>query len=197
MSAPVSNTALAEAGCGAVPAGGAPEGGRDCALFEGRDAKGRARPVQRIAAAVVATVAVGLLPGAFPHSAAADSARSAPSAETSGPETSGPSEPVLPESGFSDLVLHDSIEEPGTWRYRFVLPDLGGPGREMEALSATMQALCERVVLPRIAGRAQDGDSVVVTLMDKPVEFGTTAPGTTQFFEAYRIEDTRCIWEFF
>ena len=164
MMGPVSNTAPAEAGCGAVPAGGAPNGGRDCALIPG---------------IVLAAALLAALPSG--------AARAAGDA-------------VLPESGYDDLVFHDTIpreDDTAPWRFRFVLPDLGGPGRSFDDVSATMMALCERVVVPRLGDRAGEGDRVVVTLMREPVDFGSTDPQSVQFFEAYRLEDGRCIWEFF
>ncbi|GGB22250.1 DUF6497 family protein [Allosediminivita pacifica] len=164
MIRPASNTAPAEAGCGAVPAGGAPAGGRDCALIPGF---------------ILAAVLVAALP---PATARAEG------------------EAVLPESGYDDLALHDTIpreDDTAPWRFRFVLPDLGDPGHSFDDVSATMMALCERVVVPRLGDRAGEGDRIVVTLMREPVDFGSTDPQSVQFFEAYRLEDGRCIWEFF
>ena len=36
---------------------------------------------------------------------------------------------------------------------------------------------------------------VIVSMSDRPTEFGAAVPEATQFFEAYRIEKGVCIWE--
>ncbi|MEL7115338.1 MAG: DUF6497 family protein [Pseudomonadota bacterium] len=84
-------------------------------------------------------------------------------------------------------------------RYRFVAPGLAGLERALtvEEIAQEMDMLCATVVLPEVAAVPDLPDEVVITLMDRPVAFGTPAPDATQYFEAYRIVDGTCVWEGF
>ena len=46
-----------------------------------------------------------------------------------------------------------------------------------------------------VANMHPQPEQIVISLMDRLVDFGATNPDATQFFEAYRIEDGTCIWE--
>lgn len=92
-------------------------------------------------------------------------------------------------------------ERPGeVWvRFRFIAPQIGeGAGLvAYEASSQDMDYLCEYLVLPYLAQYALDAARVVISLSDRPVPFGAADPDATQYFDAYRPEDTGCIWEAF
>jgi len=92
-------------------------------------------------------------------------------------------------------------EAPGElWaRFRFVAPaitrdtgsvnyDLAGPD---------MDHLCDALALPYLASHSIAPARVVISLMDRPVTFGAQDPAATQFFETYRTQGARCIWEEF
>ena len=92
-------------------------------------------------------------------------------------------------------------EAPGElWaRFRFIAPaitretgsvsyDLAGPD---------MDHLCDELALPYLANHQIVPVRVVISLMDRPVDFGVQDPTATQFFETYRPEDARCVWEEF
>lgn len=114
------------------------------------------------------------------------------SAEASLPVPSG--QPV-----YLDNVLVD--ENPGElWlRFRFVAPNIGQTvGRVGYDVSAVdMDHLCETLAVPYVAQRELLPARVVISLSDTAVTFGESAPGVTQFFEAYRLENASCIWEEF
>lgn len=87
-----------------------------------------------------------------------------------------------------------------TWvRFRFVAPRIGdGPGEvTYDIAAADMEHLCQYLVLPYLAKYALEPARVVISLSDRPVPFGTSDPQATQYFEAFRPEATRCIWEDF
>jgi hypothetical protein len=58
-----------------------------------------------------------------------------------------------------------------------------------------MTHLCEVLALPYIAEYALTGDVIVISLADRATEFGVADRDAIQFFEAYRVQDGRCIWE--
>ncbi|WP_306446833.1 DUF6497 family protein [Falsiruegeria mediterranea] len=100
---------------------------------------------------------------------------------------------------YLDNVLLD--ENPGElWlRFRFVAPKIGQTvGRVGYDVSAVdMDHLCETLAVPYVLQRELVPARVVISLSDKAVAFGESAPDVTQFFEAYRLENARCIWEEF
>jgi len=100
---------------------------------------------------------------------------------------------------YLDNILID--DNPGElWlRFRFVAPKIGQTvGRVGYDVSAVdMDHLCEILAIPYVAQRQLEPARVVISLSDKAVPFGESAPGVTQFFEAYRLENARCIWEEF
>lgn len=100
--------------------------------------------------------------------------------------------PVVPSGQV--ISLYEIIREEGLQRWRFLTP--GVRGHDIEAVLADMQAICDEFVLPRLDAPARDGE-IVLNLMDRPVEFGTSDPEARQHFEAYRVEDGRCMWEAF
>jgi hypothetical protein len=60
-----------------------------------------------------------------------------------------------------------------------------------------MLYLCQIVGLPLSENLYPDTVRFVVSLSDRPVEFGVQDPDATQFFEAYTFENGDCIWEEF
>ena len=40
-------------------------------------------------------------------------------------------------------------------------------------------------------------EQIVISLSDRAVPFGESAPDVVQFFESYRIENDICVWEMF
>ena len=87
-------------------------------------------------------------------------------------------------------------EDGALWlRIRFVAPDIAeGPGQVgVDAAENDMLHLCRTLGLSFAEG--QDVTLIVVSLADRPVEFGEASPEITQFFEIYRPEDGDCIWD--
>ena len=86
------------------------------------------------------------------------------------------------------------VDEDGTTRWRFLAP--GVRGLDANAVLADMQALCDGFVIPSMDS-IEEGERVIVSLMDRPVEFGKITPEARQHFEAYRLESGACVWEIF
>ena len=92
-------------------------------------------------------------------------------------------------------------EGPGElWvRFRFVAPDITRDSGSIsyDQAAPDMDHLCDALALPYLVSNAITPARVVISLMDRPVSFGAQDPAATQFFETYRPEDARCIWEEF
>lgn len=86
-----------------------------------------------------------------------------------------------------------------TLRFRFVAPQISRDGGtiSIEASMADIDALCTDFVLPMVNKVAASPDQVIISLADRQVDFGVASPDATQIFEAYRVDDTHCIWEGF
>lgn len=97
---------------------------------------------------------------------------------------------------LSDVLLDDNPGE--LWvRFRFVAPKIGYTvGRiGYDVASADMEHLCQTLAIAYVAKYELEPARVVISLSDRPTEFGQSTPGATQFFEAYRLEESQCIWE--
>ena len=99
---------------------------------------------------------------------------------------------------LSEVLIDDSPGE--TWlRFRFLAPQIARKGGDIGAdvAAADMDHLCGNLVLPYLAEYRLTPSRVVISLSDRDVAFGASAPEATQYFEQYRPENTTCIWEGF
>ncbi len=86
-----------------------------------------------------------------------------------------------------------------TLRFRFIAPQIAQDNGSIDydLASADMQHLCESYVLPRIAEYGPEPQQIIISMADREVEFGDSAPDVTQFFDAYSYQDGICILEAF
>lgn len=90
-------------------------------------------------------------------------------------------------------VLWERVEGQGPQAIlRFIAPDVAGDGA-FEAMQADLDWLCETHGLPLAALPYARSETIVVTLMDRPIPRGVTDPDAAQFFGLYRVEDGRCV----
>ncbi|MEP2030949.1 MAG: DUF6497 family protein [Paracoccaceae bacterium] len=96
-------------------------------------------------------------------------------------------------------VVVEEISGQTTARFRFIAPAIARDGGTVHFTDAEldMVKLCEVVALPYIAEQEVSAQSVIISLSDREVEFGSSDPDATQFFDAYSIKDSTCIWEAF
>ena len=102
-----------------------------------------------------------------------------------------------------DIRLSEVLidENPGAlWlRFRFLAPqisrDTGSIVYNQAAID--MAHLCDVVAAPFAIDEGIEPERIVISLADRWVEFGVQDPDATQFFETYRLESARCIWEEF
>lgn len=84
-------------------------------------------------------------------------------------------------------------------RFRFLAPAISRKGGTVtaEQAQADMQVLCDTFALPRIPNTGPQPAQIIISLSDRPTEFGVPDPEATQYFESYGIADGACIWEVF
>ncbi|WP_235829836.1 DUF6497 family protein [Frigidibacter oleivorans] len=83
-----------------------------------------------------------------------------------------------------------------TARFRFLAPAITA-SMDFDSLAADMQWLCDSFALPRIPSTGPQPQQIVISLSDREIPFGETAPDAVQFFEAYRPAEGSCEWEMF
>ncbi len=97
---------------------------------------------------------------------------------------------------LSSVLLDNNPGE--LWvRFRFIAPKIGSTvGRITYDIAVVdMAHLCNILAVPYVARHDLEPARIVISFADRPIEFGDSAPDATQFFEAYRLEQSECIWE--
>ena len=107
---------------------------------------------------------------------------------------------VVVPSG-QNVTLQDVIwNVPGpdgmTTHFRFLAPAIAGEV-DFDTAEGDMIYLCENFSLPHLNEFGPQPDQVVISFSDRAVAFGDSAPDAVQFFESYRIENGKCVWEMF
>lgn len=109
-------------------------------------------------------------------------------------------EAVIELPSQAEVTLLDVITNiPGqglTYRFRFLAPHILSD-LDFESTMTDMQFLCDSYALPRLSTIGPVPSQIVITLLDQPVPFGEISPEVVQFFEAYRPDTDRCVWENF
>lgn len=83
-----------------------------------------------------------------------------------------------------------------TVRFRFVAPEFTGQ-EDFETQTADLEYLCNDYALPRLDPAGAVPDRVVISLADRPSEFGQFDPDVAQIFESFSVSDAACILELF
>lgn len=115
----------------------------------------------------------------------------------------GDASPIDVPSGqlvtLQDVIWNEVGPTGLTMRFRFVAPQIAKDAAAVDAETALadMQALCEGFALSRIADFGPKPGQIIISLSDKPIPFGESAPDVTQFFEAFTIQDGTCVWEMY
>lgn len=116
----------------------------------------------------------------------------APCAATDAAEFTAPSGQPL---NIQEILVDNNPGE--LWlRMRFVAPEIQGRDADSHDTSVEDMAwLCTHLAVPYIARHHLAPARIVISFSDRPVPFGKAAPQAVQFFEAYRFENGKCVWE--
>ena len=99
---------------------------------------------------------------------------------------------------FQDVIWEAEGDE-NTYRFRYIAPGIARDGGsvDFEQAEKDIKFLCEHSALSALRKQDRAVDRIVITLSDRPVEFGQPAPEATQYFEVYTPDGDTCIWEGF
>lgn len=117
--------------------------------------------------------------------------------------TAGNGQRIAVPSGQEITLLDVIWNVPGpeglALRFRFVAPQIARDGGtvDYETASADMLHLCQSFALAEMERFGPTPQQIIISLSDRPVPFGQTAPEATQFFEAFTLQDGSCMWEMF
>lgn len=102
-------------------------------------------------------------------------------------------------SGQTVTFYDVRVDQPGTYRFRFLAPalDPAGQGLTYDDVVDDFPVLCDTYALPALAAAGETATEIVISLMDRPVEFGVATPDAVQMFEPYTVQDGHCLWEQF
>lgn len=101
------------------------------------------------------------------------------------------------------LRVHDILWEDqagqSTLVVRTLAPEIarGGPALSYDTVEADFDAICAAVALPVRALVGSQASHIIVVMMDRPVARGIPDTQATQFIAEFRVEDGRCMLEFF
>ena len=101
---------------------------------------------------------------------------------------------------FQEVIWNQPGPAGLTARFRFIAPQINRSGGTISSDTAfvDMDALCNDFALPRVLTVTGPRPAeVVISLSDRELPFGETAPEATQFFEAYSVAEERCEWVMF
>lgn len=102
---------------------------------------------------------------------------------------------ILPSDRKADL--QEVLKDMDLLRYRFVVPELSNTTDDLAVSTGDLEFLCSDYVLQDIAGQGLSASQVVISMGDRPTEFGVADPDALQVFELFSISDGLCIWEAF
>lgn len=95
-------------------------------------------------------------------------------------------------------TVMESQPDGETWLILQVLaPSLAGRRIGAEEMAEDTGVICDTWGLAAAAEADETPDQIVVQVMSERVERGQPAPGVTQVFAGYRVQDGSCIWEDF
>lgn len=110
---------------------------------------------------------------------------------------------IVVPSGQTVTLIDVITNIPGpsglTTRFRFLAPAIARDGGKVDAetAAADMDDLCQTYALTRISNLGPQPAQIIISMADMDVPFGEDHPEATQFFNAYSIEDGKCVWDMF
>ncbi|WP_102222711.1 DUF6497 family protein [Acidimangrovimonas sediminis] len=130
-------------------------------------------------------------------------ALTAPALASTAPAETPPAAMTLPSGQAVTLhqVIWPEAQAAGgerRLRLRFVAPQIAAGAKTLiapEAASDDLQYLCDHVALPALKKDGRAVDEIVITMMAKPLPFGTADPKVRQYIDTFLPKEDHCEWE--
>lgn len=103
-------------------------------------------------------------------------------------------------SGLDARLQEVLTDRPGdglVYRFRFLAEGFVVGEAVLDAVQQDLAWLCEAYALPRLPAIGPQPSRIVISLSDKPSEFGVYDPDVTQVFESFSVKDGSCHWELY
>jgi hypothetical protein len=83
-----------------------------------------------------------------------------------------------------------------TVRLRYVSDQLSDNAAfGFERIEQDFSHLCHQFGLMARTRSAPNAEQIIISMASAPTAFGETAPQVVQYFDSFRIESDRCIWD--
>lgn len=98
-----------------------------------------------------------------------------------------------------DIIWNSEGPDGPAPRFRFLAPAIARAGGSVDfaTIEGDLQHLCETYVQDALAAKGIAAPVVLLSMADRAVDFGSTDPEATQYFDQFTITDTSCIREVF
>lgn len=109
-------------------------------------------------------------------------------------------EALLLPSGLEARLQEVLTDRPGdglVYRFRFVAGGFAVSDAVLDSVQQDLAWLCETYALPRLPAIGPQPSRIVISLADRPSEFGVYDPEVTQVFESFSAQDGSCQWELY
>lgn len=104
-------------------------------------------------------------------------------------------------SGLAVRLIDVLADENGprgyTLRFRFLVPELPGAVTQTDMLALDMHQLCQTFARPLAEKMQIYPAQFVISLADREVPYGETAPDAVQLFDAFILQDDACVQDLF
>ncbi len=107
--------------------------------------------------------------------------------------------PIALPSGLQAHLQETITDQPGSglvYRFRFFAPEFTGQ-EDFDIQTADLEHLCNDYAIPRIAEIGPQPNRIVISLADRPSEFGQFDEAVMQIFETFSLQSDTCILELF
>ncbi|MCF7699677.1 DUF6497 family protein [Loktanella sp. M215] len=100
-----------------------------------------------------------------------------------------------------EISLYDVILDADSQvaRFRFLVPAIApeAGNKTFGDVIGDLQFVCDSVIVPALLEHGWTTGDVVLSVSDKPVDFGTYDSQVVQYFQPFRLDRDTCVWEDF
>lgn len=98
-----------------------------------------------------------------------------------------------------DIIWNSEGPDGPAPRFRFLAPAIAreGGGVDFAAVEVDLLHLCQTFVVQALAAKGVAPPLVLMSIADRAVDFGSTDPEATQYFDVFTVTGTTCTRQIF